>query len=205
MEQIDWASLPKKERKRLKRELERQEGEKKANTKKIVKLLIIVSLLILLGLGGWFLLKELTKPLPGQQMPEQSKEHVKKEEWEKFSYNSNPPTSGPHDPVWTKAGVYSEPEGTGHLVHSLEHGYVIIYYRCGEDEKDCLDFVDKLKERVNKDLYKLILMPWPNLETNFALTAWTRLDKFSAQDARLDRVENFTRAFRNKGPEKTME
>lgn len=205
MDEIDWQSLPKKERKKLKRELEREEGEKGKRNRRLGYWVIGLIGIGLLIVGGWWLVRELTKPLPGQQLPEQGRDHVRKEEWEKFSYNSNPPTSGSHDAVWTKSGVYSEPEGAGHLVHSLEHGYVIINYRCGEDEKDCLAFVDKLKERVNKDLYKLILMPWPTLETNFALTAWTRIDKFSTRDANMERVENFTRAFRNHGPEQTIE
>ena len=158
-------------------------------------------------------------------MPDQGREHVPRSEWQKFKYNSNPPTSGPHDAVWTKAGVYAKPQGDGHLVHSLEHGYVVISYNCGENpkseirnpkqgtesaktdktDKDCLAFVEKLKERMKKDAWKLILVPRPNLDENFALTAWRRIDKFNIGEASMDRVNNFIRSLRNAGPEKTME
>lgn len=45
-------------------------------------------------------------------------------------YNSNPPSSGPHYPVWARWGVFEEPIDRGYLVHSLEHGAVVLSYRC---------------------------------------------------------------------------
>jgi len=47
-------------------------------------------------------------------------------------YNSNPPTSGSHFPLWAKRGVYATPLSDGYLIHSLEHGYIIISYNCGQ-------------------------------------------------------------------------
>lgn len=45
-------------------------------------------------------------------------------------YNSNPPTSGPHYEEWVKSGIYDNPKDDRNLVHSLEHGYVIISFNC---------------------------------------------------------------------------
>jgi hypothetical protein len=205
MQEIDLSTLPKKERKKLKREMERHAEESKKKTGTIMKWGIIGFILLLVALASVFMYRELSKPLPGQQMPDQGRAHVSREEWEKYEYNSNPPTSGSHDSDWKRAGVYNQPEGDGYLVHSLEHGYIVMSHNCKEDDKDCLAFVDKLKERVTKDSYKLILVPRPNLDTNFALTAWTRLDTFNLADASTQRVEQFIKAFRNQGPEKTME
>lgn len=225
MQEVDLSKLPKKERRRLQREIETEEMKKSSAMKRIRNLVIGLLFVGLLGIGGWFLTKELMKPPPGQSVADQGREHVEEAKWKTFAYNSNPPTSGPHDPVWTKPGVYTQPQGDGHLVHSLEHGYIVISYNCemksqmtnlkSQNDKegigaaaldeDCLKFVDKLKERVNGDLYKLILVPRPNLDTNFALTAWTRIDKFNTSDANLSRVDNFIKAFRNHGPEQTME
>lgn len=47
------------------------------------------------------------------------------------NYPSNPPTSGPHFAVWAKRGVYKEVLSDGYLIHSLEHGYVVLSYNCG--------------------------------------------------------------------------
>lgn len=48
----------------------------------------------------------------------------------KVNYISNPPTFGPHYPSWITKGFYTEPRPDGNLVHSQEHGYVIIWYDC---------------------------------------------------------------------------
>ena len=222
-ESVDWASLSKKERKRLVKE--RKIHEMQTNKKRggIVKWVVIAVVLALFIWGVMWFMKEASRPIPGKEMPNQGRDHVSEKEWGKFKYNSNPPTSGPHDAVWTKGGMYNQPQGDGHLVHSLEHGYVIISYNCGiitqnpelrtensgtesaEMDKGCLDFVSKLKEKVEKDSWKLILIARPTLDTNFALTAWTRIDKFKTEEATMERVDNFIDSLRNHGPEQTME
>jgi len=49
-------------------------------------------------------------------------------------YNSVPPTSGSHFPVWAKRGVYDQVISDGHLIHSLEHGYIVISYNCSDTD-----------------------------------------------------------------------
>lgn len=223
----DWSHLSKKERKKLAKEEKKRLQVLENRKSKFgiwfgIGIVIFVILFGIFWLGKGFL-KDLSKSLPGKQMPNQGRDHVPKSEWEKFEYNSNPPTSGPHDAVWTRPGVYSESQGDGHLVHSLEHGYVVISHNCeikspiinhqsqktgtesAEIDKSCLEFVDKLKELVEKDSWKMVLVPRPNLDANFALTAWTRIDKFNIEEANMERVEDFINSYRNKGPEQTME
>jgi hypothetical protein len=227
---VDWSSLSKKERKRLIKERKRQEMESNKKRGGIIKWVIIAVVLALFIWGVMWFIKEASKPIPGSELPNQGRDHVPEKEWGKFKYNSNPPTSGPHDAVWTKGGAYDQPQGDGHLVHSLEHGYVIISHNCdmnksevrsqklevgtesAEMDKRCMDFVDKLKGRVEKDAWKLILVPRPNLDANFALTAWTRIEKFNlpagkagTEEASIEKVNNFIDSFRNHGPEQTME
>jgi len=224
---VDWSKLSKKERKKIAREQKKRLLllEKRKSSFFTWFGIGIVVFIILFGIV-WVTVgikKDLSKPLPGKQVSDQGRQHVPKSEWEKFKYNSNPPTSGPHDSEWIKKGVYKEPQGDGHLVHSLEHGYIVISHNCemtkskvksqkskegtesAETEKDCLSFVDKLKERVDRDSWKLILVPRETIDTNFALTAWTRIDKFNINEASIERVEDFIDSFRNKGPEQTME
>ncbi|MBL8680696.1 MAG: DUF3105 domain-containing protein [Myxococcales bacterium] len=47
-----------------------------------------------------------------------------------ITWNSNPPSSGPHFGIWARWGVYTDPIPRGYLVHSLEHGAVVLSYRC---------------------------------------------------------------------------
>ena len=224
---LDWSKLSKKERKKLAREQKRRLSILD-NRKSRLGTWFGIGIVVFIILFGIFwvaagIKKDLSKPLPGKKVLDQGRQHVPKSEWEKFAYNSNPPTSGPHDSEWIKKGVYKEPQGDGHLVHSLEHGYIIISHSCeiksqitnhklqkegtesAETERDCLSFVKRLKQRVEKDSWKLILIPRKNLDTDFALTAWERIDKFNLEEASMERVNDFIDSFRNKGPEQTME
>ena len=97
-------------------------------------IVIIFSVLALGGLLAW-LFMESSKPLPGERIADLGRGHVPI--GEAVEYNSNPPTSGKHYEDWIRSGVYSEPREDRNLVHSLEHGYVILSYNC---ERKISDF-----------------------------------------------------------------
>ena len=44
------------------------------------------------------------------------------------TYPSTPPASGPHNPSPLDAGVYSQAPDVYRVIHSMEHGAVIIWY-----------------------------------------------------------------------------
>lgn len=85
--------------------------------------------LVVLGIGYW-IVRELTKPLPGQAVNDAGRTHVT--DIFGVEYSSNPPSSGPHFPVWAKPGVYDRLISAGYFIHSMEHGYVIIWYDCSK-------------------------------------------------------------------------
>ncbi|MEK7112472.1 MAG: DUF3105 domain-containing protein [Patescibacteria group bacterium] len=89
----------------------------------------LVVILLVLGIGYW-VARELTKPLPGQEVKDDGREHVT--DIYGVKYSSNPPTSGKHFPVWAKPGVYDRLVSDGYLLHSMEHGYVVIWYDCSK-------------------------------------------------------------------------
>lgn len=81
--------------------------------------------------GGFWLWREFTKPLPGDQVKgaqTENRSHVT--DISGLAYDTNPPTGGPHFPVWAKKGVYDRAISDGYLLHSLEHGYVVVSYNC---------------------------------------------------------------------------
>lgn len=90
-------------------------------------ILITVAIVGLVGLLVWAYIAS-SQPLPGLADLQPGREH--RPETTDLKYNSNPPTSGDHFANWTKKGVYDLPRADGNLVHSLEHGYVIIWYDC---------------------------------------------------------------------------
>ena len=117
-------NISRREKKEL---LKAQKGEKsevKASPKWLIPLVILV---LLIG-GAYWIYKGFTKPLPGEMVADMGADHVT--DISGVSYNSNPPTSGSHFAVWAKRGVYDRIISDGHLLHSLEHGYVVISYNC---------------------------------------------------------------------------
>ena len=91
---------------------------------------------VVLGLivgGGYKLVKSITVAKPGEAIADLGREHVPV--GTSVEYNSNPPTSGPHYSQWTKRGVYEKEIEDGYLIHSLEHGYIVISYNCEQNSK----------------------------------------------------------------------
>lgn len=224
-----------------------QSGRRKGIVKKFAGIIVVVTVI---GVGWLLFSQKSTGTPPGQSIPDLGRKHVP--EGEIVEYNSNPPTSGPHDEQWEKAGIYDQPLKDEKLVHSLEHGYVIISYNCSvapitnhqslitrkafaheteepheepatksgeitteertedqstdswKDDPDCQSLVSEL-ERIAKKLriWKLIVVPRPNMDFRIALTAWTKLDALDNPDE--NRISAFVKAYRDKGPEKTME
>lgn len=86
--------------------------------------LVIISLL---GIGYWIFRGD-KKPLPGEAVADMGNNHVT--DIADITYNSNPPSSGPHFAVWAKPGVYDRFISDGYFIHSMEHGYIIIWYDC---------------------------------------------------------------------------
>lgn len=120
--------LSKKDRQeqlKLQQEQERLAEERKAKMKKFVIWFLVLGILAALGYWG---MKELFKPLPGTLYPDLGREHVN--DISDITYNSNPPTSGTHFPAWAKKGIYDRVISDGYLIHSLEHGYIVISYDC---------------------------------------------------------------------------
>src|SRR5205823_848303 len=88
------------------------------------------------------------------------------------TYSVDPPAGGDHDPVPAPAGFYdmANAPADGHLVHSLEHGFVIVWYRPGAAAQATIDGLRDLAGR-----YRWVLVvPRPSLPTTLAATAWHR-------------------------------
>ena len=181
-----------------------------------VKNLIILIIFVIAVV--WFVLYA-TTPAPGTQMPDQGRKHISAEEVAKFSFNSNPPTSGPHLETWVKAGIYKTPQQDGELLHSLEHGYIEIHYNCNTETENkapeasgsatnTSDACKKLVSQVEsiarkKKLFKLLVVPSPTITTPIVLTAWTYLEPLSEYDEK--KIVQFIDYHRDHGPEQTME
>jgi len=119
---------------------------------------------------------------------------------------SMPPTSGTHYSLWADFGVYDAPVPWGFLVHAMEHGAVVIAYRC--DDPACT-LRDDLEALVNAqpadplcrddDPARFILAPAPDLEWPIAVLAWER--QYVATCLDLPSMQDFIDASYGRAPE----
>jgi hypothetical protein len=83
------------------------------------------------------------------------------------TYNSFPPSSGPHYQSPAPWGIYEDPIKQTILVHNLEHGGIVIQYGDVGEET-----VRDIQSFYQDDPNGLIVAPYPKLGKKIALTAW---------------------------------
>jgi hypothetical protein len=83
-------------------------------------------------------------------------------------YGDPPPAGGDHNACWAPWGVHSEEVPDERWVHNLEHGGVVLLYRC---EEGCKDEVDVLADLVSGKP-QAMLTPYAELDARFAAVAW---------------------------------
>ncbi len=171
---------------------------------KVIGGIALATIVILVG-SIWLLTAQsskeqtkLTKPLLGDEIPDQGRGHVA--DGTQVQYNSNPPTSGQHYVKWITRGIYDKPQVDGNLVHSLEHGAVIVSYKSDLPKED----VEKVKSVFSSvSVSKKIMVPRDNLDLPVALTSWGRLLKLQTIDATSEaKIKEFMETNEDRGPEK---
>jgi hypothetical protein len=162
--------------------------------------------LALLGYAIWGSFQ--TPPILGEAVPIASREHIPDGSLA-VDYNTDPPTSGQHYDIPMPAGFYDEAPQDEHLVHSLEHGYVIAYFNCTPlADAGCEELKQNLREAMGAAglapitrTPKIIVAPRPDMENLITYTSWGRIyrtDRFDRDEFLLFAEQN-----RNKAPEPT--
>jgi hypothetical protein len=120
--------------------------------------------------------------LPGERFASQGNRHVALGA-EVPGYNSDPPTSGPHTNELAPWGTYG-PDEAPHdqrVLHNMEDGGVVLWYRPAGDV-DATEARIAALEEVARSYRRIVIAPRPDMPTDFALTAWQRLQRFEAID-----------------------
>ena len=131
---------------------------------------------------------------PGEKIADQGTAHVAPRQ-EHPPYNSVPATSGWHHPqplAPARWGVHDEALADEVLLHNLEHGGVGVLYNCPEGCETLEGQLAAIVERAVGENLKVIMSPYPDMDSGIALTAWNFLDKFQEFDE--DRVKDFISA-----------
>lgn len=137
---------------------------------------------------------------PGLKMPDRGNTHVA--QGTRVTYPEHPPTSGTHWPRWADWGISATPVAEEAFVHNLEHGGVVILYRCPTPCADVVHELELIYRALPPSKYghvKVVVSPNDRLRTRFALLAWTRLDELDRLDR--ERILGFVRAWQDRGPE----
>jgi Protein of unknown function (DUF3105) len=87
---------------------------------------------------------------------------------ERVKYDSNPPTNGRHFIVPADDGEYSDAPTDEQLVHNLEHGRVIIWFKPTLPKDERAD----LNALFNEDSYQVLLVPRSGMPYQVAASAW---------------------------------
>lgn len=120
--------------------------------------------------------------LPGERFASQGNRHVEPGT-AVATYNSVPPTSGPHAPQIAAWGSYF-PGDVPHvqtLIHNMEDGGVILWYQPGETDDETLARVTALED-VARGYRRVVIAPFDDLPSTFTATAWQRLQRFEDVD-----------------------
>lgn len=137
---------------------------------------------------------------PGRAVPNEGAVHV--QEGSPITYQHYPPASGTHYPRWARYGVYQNTIPEGYWVHNLEHGAIVVLYKCTDDCAAKAAEIEQLYRQLPNGKYgevKLVALPYDNMQTTYAVVAWDRIDEFDEWDP--ERVTRFYQAYVDKGPE----
>ena len=161
---------------------------------------------LVLGVVGILVYNSRPKVGVGTYFQPETAQHIP--EGDPVDTPSDPPTSGSHYEVSWPAGFYTEesaeyqdPYHDGHLIHSMEHGYIIFWYNCNLlDAPAC----DQLKTDIRGAMddfngTKLIAFPRETLQSPLVMTSWGYMQTFDTFDA--DLAEEFVRVNRELAPE----
>lgn len=187
-----------KDRRKAERQLRKgrkqEEEEKQKKAAQIQKVLFALVGVSLLASIGYWAYGQWTTGSPGEFVPSMGNRHISESTMGSITYNSDPPSSGPHLPSIARWGIHENPVPKELQLHNLEDGGVMVQYNCPQTKSDCKSLVEKLAQVVRRYDHA-VLAPYPGMSHKIALTAWSRIDKLNEFDEK--RIVRFIEAYIN--------
>ena len=123
-----------------------------------------------------------------------------------LDYPRHPPAGGRHFGTWADFATYAQPVPWGYLVHSLEHGAVVLAHNCPEGCPEVLAAFERIRAetddpacRDHDNGSRIIVVPDPELDVPLAAVAWEHVYLASCLD--LASLEAFVDAHYARAPE----
>jgi hypothetical protein len=129
-----------------------------------------------------------------------------------ITWSSNPPSSGPHYPIWAAYRAYTTPVPRGYYLHDEEHGGLVLLYNCAAGPIDCNEIQAKLQQvsdalpddplciqRAQGVRVRVVITPDPLLDVPVAAATWGWTYRAECFD--LQSLVDFARAHYGNGRE----
>jgi hypothetical protein len=132
-----------------------------------------------------------------EQFPSRGNQHVTGT----VNYERIPPLSGPHSPSAESAKFAEQTPPLTKLVHSLEHGHVVVYYDEAALTPETRQSLQQFVQEHGGPWASVVAAPHPNDDPDspFVLTAWRHQLTMDSYDA--EAVHAFLSEFLGRGPE----
>lgn len=151
------------------------------------KLFIGIIALLAAGVIGSIVISQSNSAPPqnrlGQEQPDFGREHL--QPGQSAKYDSDFPTSGTHSPQPADWGAYKQEIPNENLIHSMEHGGIVITYRPDLDAAT-VSKIERLFTRPfsNPDFAptKVVIVPYSKNDKPIVMRSWRRilnLDSFN--------------------------
>ena len=116
---------------------------------------------------------------------------------QEVTYPDRFPTSGIHDPTSVSPGFYDDSFSPTLLVHSVEHGHIVIYY--DDPGPEAVRLLREWTSFYSGHWDGVVAVPAPGLGTRVVLTAW--LKKLKLKQFEPAAAAAFIDKYRGRGPE----
>lgn len=195
--------------KKQRREVRRQENERTQGAtvrrRRVKRVLTWFVVFVLVGGGIAAIVYAATRAQPpkvGETLPQQGRNHIA-DGASHDPYSTNPPTSGPHYATTEVPGMYDKELEDERVIHNLEHGAIWITYKPSKVDQSA---IDRLKEIAKPYKTKMLLSPREKNDDPVAVVAWQHMLKVQTiDDAAVEQIKTFIKAYRNHGPENAPE
>lgn len=123
-----------------------------------------------------------------------------------MGYRNRPPSSGDHYDTPAGYGVSARELPGGNLVHTLEHGGIVVYYRPDLCDQSCVSQLQQAHDGAPKSrewgVVKMVVTPWHDMDHLVTAAAWGWVDDMDQPDPQ--RILAFYQAHVDRGPEDAL-
>ena len=116
-----------------------------------------------------------------------------------IDYGAEVPAGGNHNFCWTTWGVHTEPVLPENWVHNLEHGGIVLLYRCADA---CPEVAAELATFAEVRAL-VVVSPQPDMTAEFAAVAWGYRLTMSCLD--MDAIREFYMVHVDNAPESIIQ